>query len=773
MKNDIKGLTNEEVSERINKGLVNRNSNDHTKTIKEIVLSNVFTYFNILNVSLSACVLLVGIFTGNLFNSIKNCLFLGVVFCNTVISIYQEITAKKTIDKMNLVVNKKVMVIRNEKKEEINLEDIVQDDVIELSIGKQIVVDGNVLTGEIEVNESLLTGESNSILKHPGDELKSGSFVVSGEALMVATKVGKDSYINSLAQEAKNIERNKSVIFTSFENLIKILSFIIIPLGILLFFNQYYVVKSDFYNAVVSTVAALIGMIPEGLVLLTSSVMAVSVIRLSKYNVLVQHLYSIESLARVNVICLDKTGTITTGNMKLKDYVPIKISKDKFAKIITEVLSVLPDNSSTMDAVREYFNEKVNVSNEGIIPFSSERKFSACQIDGVSYYVGAPEYILKVEDLSFLGNNQELYRTLIIASNKEKLSKKPNNLTVVGYLLIEDEIREEAHDTLAYFKEQGVKVKIISGDNYKTVLKIANRVGLEDAKGIDTSGMSEKEIQEVADYDVFGRVTPQNKKMLVEALKNKGYFVAMTGDGVNDVLALKEANCSIGLGNGSDAAKSVSELVLLDSNFASLPKIVAEGRRTINNIERSASLLLVKTIYTILLIWTCIFFKSEYFFIPIQLTLITTCTIGIPSFILALEPNTSVVHGEKFLFKIIMRSLPGSITVFLNVLIILFCKKAFILDDNITNTLCVFLTATTGFIHLYNVSKPFNTLRTILLVGLIMIFTYAIIFQNKFFNISDFNLQISIIFFLLFIFSTQLYVYLKKLVDYILKKIKS
>ena len=408
MKNDIKGLTNEEVSERINKGLVNRNSNDHTKTTKEIVLSNVFTYFNILNVSLSVCVLLVGIFTGNLFNSIKNCLFLGVVFCNTVISIYQEITAKKTIDKMNLVVNKKVMVIRNEKKEEINLEDIVQDDVIELSIGKQIVVDGNVLTGEIEVNESLLTGESNSILKHPGDELKSGSFVVSGEALMVATKVGKDSYINSLAQEAKNIERNKSVIFTSFENLIKILSFIIIPLGILLFFNQYYVVKSDFYNAVVSTVAALIGMIPEGLVLLTSSVMAVSVIRLSKYNVLVQHLYSIESLARVNVICLDKTGTITTGNMKLKDYVPIKISKDKFAKIITEVLSVLPDNSSTMDAVREYFNEKVNVSNEGIIPFSSERKFSACQIDGVSYYIGAPEYILKGEGLSFLGNNQEL-----------------------------------------------------------------------------------------------------------------------------------------------------------------------------------------------------------------------------------------------------------------------------------------------------------------------------------------------------------------------------
>ena len=590
---------------------------------------------------------------------------------------------------------------------------------------------------------------------------------------MKVTKVGDDSYINSLSKEAHVEKRNKSVIFDSFEKLVRILSYIIIPLGIALFLNQYYIVGSSFYDATVGTVAALIGMIPEGLVLLTSSVMAVSVLRLSKYNVLVQQLYAIESLARVNVICLDKTGTITTGNMKLKDYIPKNIEKKEFEKIIIKMLNILEDNSSTFKAIREYFNEKISVSSDGVIPFSSERKFSACRFEGYSYYIGAPEYVFKGQKLSELEESQELYRTLVIGRNKDDLSKNPKDLELIGCLLIEDEVRKEAKDMLEFFKEQGVSVKIISGDNYKTVTTIANKVGLENVKGIDTSNMSKKEIMEVCDYDIFGRVTPQNKKALVEALQEKGYFVAMTGDGVNDVLALKEADCSIGLGNGSDASKSVSKLVLLDSNFSTLPHIVAEGRRTINNIERSSSLLLVKTIYTILLIFTCIFFKSDYFFIPIQLTLISSCTIGIPSFLLALEPNENLVEGKGFLYKIIMKSLPGSLTVFTNIVIILLCKIAFNLDETVTNTLCVFLTGTTGFIHLYNVCKPFNTRRIILMIALILIFTYAIFFQQEFFNIRSFNLQISIIFFLLFIFSTQLYYNLKRLIDYILKKFKS
>lgn len=771
---EYQGLSNEEVLKRIEKGLVNKSSFEKTKTIKEIVLGNIFTYFNLLNIFLGSSILLVGFFTGNFFNSLKNCLFLGVIVSNTVISIYQEISAKKTLDKMNLVVNQKVSVIRNGQQDKISLEEIVLDDIIELNIGNQIVVDGVLLNGELEVNESLLTGESDSIQKKVNDQLLSGSFVVSGKALMKVCKVGDQSYINSLSKEAHTVKRNKSVIFDSFEKLVRILSYIIIPLGIMLFINQYYAVSdSTFYSAVVSTVAALIGMIPEGLVLLTSSVMAVSVLRLSKYNVLVQQLYAIESLARVNVICLDKTGTITTGNMKLKDYVPKNISKEEFAKIIIKILNILDDNSFTFKAIREYFNEKVNVVNEGIIPFSSERKFSACRFDGYSYYIGAPEYVLKDKCIDELNELQEQYRTLVIARNNSELSKTPSDLELIGYLLIEDEIRGEAKEILTYFKEQGVAVKIISGDNYKTVMTIANKVGLKDIRGIDTSKMSKKEIMEVCDYDIFGRVTPQNKKALVEALQEKGYFVAMTGDGVNDVLALREADCSIGLGNGSDASKSVSKLVLLDSNFASLPHIVSEGRRTINNIERSSSLLLVKTIYTILLIFTCIFFKSDYFFIPIQLTLITACTIGIPSFILALEPNDSLVSGKGFLYKIIMKSLPGSLTVFTNIIIILLSQLAFNLNDNIVNTLCVFLTATTGFIHLFNVCKPFNLRRIILFVGLILIFTYAIIFQNEFFNISEFNLQISIIFFLLFVFSTQLYFNLKKFIDYLLPKFKS
>ena len=772
MEEKFTGLSEEAVHERIEKGLVNVTDEGHTKTIKEIVLGNIITYFNILNIFLSISVLTVGLVTGNFFNSLKNSMFLGVVFCNTIISIYQEISAKKTIDKMNLLVSKKVKVIRSHQEVEIDVKEIVKDDLIILDIGNQIAVDGILVDGEIEANESLLTGESNNILKHVDDKLLSGSFVVSGRAIMKAQNVGKDNYINSLSKEAKEMKTTKSVIFTSFEKLVRILSYIIIPLGIMLFINQRYIVEGTIYESVVNTVAALIGMIPEGLVLLTSSVMAVSVMRLSKYTVLVQHLYSIESLARVNVICLDKTGTLTTGNMKLNDYVALSMDKEDFGKIISRILNVLPDNSSTFKAIRTEFSE-IETKAEGIIPFSSERKFSACRFNNTSYYIGAPEYVLKGQNLDFLSDKQELYRVIVVAKNKEELTKKPTNLEAIGYILIEDEIRKEAKDTLAYFKDQGVAVKIISGDSYKTVLTIAKRIGLaNDIKGIDTRDITEKDINSIIDYDVFGRVTPQNKKLLVKALKAKGYYVAMTGDGVNDVLALKEANCSIGLGNGSEAAKSVSELILLDSNFASLPKVVAEGRRTINNIERSASLLLVKTIYTILLIFTCIFAKSKYFFVPIQLSLITVCTIGIPSFILALEPNEKLVEGKKFLLKIILKSLPGGISVFLNILIILLCKSAFKLDDSITNTLCVFLTGLTGFIHLYNMCRPFNKWRVLLFTGLVLIFGYAIIFQNQFFNISSFNLQIFVIFLLLSFFTKDMYFTLKKMIDYILKKTK-
>ena len=768
---EFKGLTEKEVNERISKGLVNTINVGKTKSIKEIFLSNIFTYFNILNICLALAILISGIIFNRFAYSIKNCLFLGVIICNTTISIVQEITSKKTIDKLSIISSIKPKVLRNGNIIELTPEEIVMDDIIKYELGSQVIVDSVILTEGVEVNESAITGESKTIMKKKGDTLLSGSFIVSGSSLARVIHVGKDNYINTISKEAKKIENNKSVIFNSFEKLVRILSYILVPLGIALFLNQYLVVKSSLSDAIINTVAALIGMIPEGLVLLTSSVMAVSVVKLSRDKVLVQQLYCIETLARVNVVCLDKTGTITTGKMKLNSIISKKGDKEYFEGTITRLLNVLPDSSGTFMAIRDKYERKINVLSDGIIPFSSERKFSACKIGDTSYYVGAPEYVLAHEPSLIdedIKEKQNDYRILVIASRDGELVNDPTDLEVLGYILVEDEIRREAKDTLDFFKEQGVKVKIISGDNYKTVMEIARKVGLRNLNGIDCTNLDSKDLDKIVlENDIFGRVTPNMKKELVKALKRNKYTVAMTGDGVNDVLALREADCSVAMASGSDAAKSVSQLVLLDSNFASMPKIVAEGRRNINNIERSASLLLVKTIYTILLILTCIFASNEYFFVPIQLTLITSCTIGIPSFILALEPNHNLVDGKSFLLKIIRKSLPGSFTVFLNIIIILLFKKYFELTPIIINALAVLVTGVTGFIHLAHVSRPFNYLRGIMFFLLLIIFAYGVLFQNEFFVLATINGQIGLILFLLIIFSIFAYNVLERFFNYL------
>ena len=765
---ELKGLTKQEVEERIQNNQVNTINNTNTKTIKEIFLTNIFTYFNILNLVLAGAIIISGIIFDRFFYSLKNSLFLGVIVCNTTISIVQEIMSKRTIDKLSIISSIKPKVLRDGNIITITPEEIVMDDIIKYEIGSQVVVDSIILTDTVEVNESAITGESKTIIKNKGDTLLSGSFIVSGSTLAKVIHIKEDNYINTISMEAKKMEKNKSVIFNSFEKLVRILSYILVPLGIALFLSQYLVVKSSLSDSIINTVAALIGMIPEGLVLLTSSVMAVSVVKLSREKVLVQQLYCIETLARVNVICLDKTGTITTGNMKVNSIVS---KNSDFEKTIIKVLKVLPDNSGTFVAIRDRYKQKKEVDSKDIIPFSSERKFSACKIDNISYYVGAPEYVLSNQkeliDESIISKQND-YRILIIASRKGDLVNKPNDLKVEGYILIEDEIRKEAKDTLEFFKEQGVIVKRISGDNYKTVTQIARKVGLKNLNGIDCTDLTDDNLDVIVkENDVFGRVTPFMKKKLVEALKRNGYTVAMTGDGVNDVLALREADCSVAMASGSDAAKSVSQLVLLDSNFASMPKIVAEGRRNINNIERSSSLLLVKTIYTILLILTCIVTSNKYFFVPIQLTLITSCTIGIPSFILALEPNHNLVDGKSFLVKIIKKSLPGGLTVMLNGIIILLFKRYFEIDENVINALAVLITGITGFIHLAHVSKPFNYLRGIMFGLLLLAFTYGVIFQNEFFVLKSFNGQIGLIFFLLVIFSVFAYNSLVKIVDYL------
>ena len=771
------GLSENEVNKQIEAGLVNTDNQPVTKSIKEIILSNLFTYFNFLNIFLGGAVLLTGIFSGRLFYSLKNCLFMGVIFCNTIISIIQEIISKKIIDRLSLISNSKATVIREGSSKEVDINEIVLGDIFLLKSGNQVLCDANILEGNVEVNESFITGESKTITKREGETLLSGSFIVSGNCKAEVNHIGNENYINKISNEAKYIKENNSVILNSFEKIVRVLSIIIIPLGIALFWNQYFIIGSSISDSIINTVAALIGMIPEGLVLLTSSVMAVSIIRLSKYKVLVQQLYCIETLSRVNVICLDKTGTITTGNMKVKDLIANDNLKDELNRICEKIVSCVEDESPTFKALKERFNSIHQYEVEDSIAFSSERKFAAIRLkDDYSYYYGAYEYLLKggkIED-TIASTYQNDYRILTICKNNLPLSKNPQNLEVIGFILIEDEIRKEANDTLKYFKSQGVKIKIISGDNPKTVLNIVKKAGLEgDLKEYNASkleDLNEEELLKIAsEIDVFGRVTPNGKKKLILALKKLGYTTAMTGDGVNDVLALKEADCSIAMASGSDAARAVSQIVLLDNNFQAMPQIVAEGRRTINNIERSASLLLVKTIYTILIILTCLFTRNEYFFIPIQLTLITGCTIGIPSFILALEPNTNLVTGN-FVRKIFKNSIPAGLTVFLNVVIIILFKNAFNLEDNIVNALAVLLTGTTGFIHLYKISKPFNFLRTILFIFLVTIFVYGSLFQYSFFDLVGMNLKISLIFFLLVVFSLNAYDILYKFLYFITNK---
>lgn len=771
------GLRNEQVEERKLSGLVNYNDQPPTKSIKEIIKSNFFTYFNFINLILGGLILVAGIIGGEFFNSLKNCLFMGVIICNSVISIIQEIISKKTIDKLSVIASAKVIGIRDSKEVTLGIEEIVLDDVLKFKMGNQVVVDSVILDGTVEVNESFLTGEVDPIPKGVGDTILSGSFIVSGSCYARVENIGSDNYISKISSEAKYNKKVNSVIMNSFEKMLKVLSVVIVPVGILLFMNQWNVTNHDFTSTVFNTVGALIGMIPEGLLLLTSSVMAVSVVRLSKYKVLVQQLYCIETLARVDVICLDKTGTITEGAMEVvKVITNDDIDLDKLNEVMSNVSYSFENVNATMEAFQNYYKRKGIWSVTERLEFSSSRKFSGVSFDERgSYYIGAPDFLLKSDFDKYKDIVDKYcdYRVLAIAYSKLKLSDNPIKLKVLGFVLIQDKIRKEAPDTLKYFKEQGVRVKIISGDNFKTVLSIAKRAGLEDARGMDATLLTDENVDEMVEkYDVFGRVTPSQKKMLVESLQRHGHTVAMTGDGVNDVLALKQADCSIAMASGSDAAKNVSQLVLLDSNFASMPEVVAEGRRTINNVERSASLLLIKTIFTCILVVICIFMESEYFYMPIHLSLITSCTISIPSFVLALEPNKNRIKG-KFMLKVVGKSLPAALTVVFNVVMIVLFRQQFLLDHDLTSTLIVIMTGTTGFIYLFRLCRPFNPFRGILFGSLISLFTYIVMYQSDFFDLSQVNFGTIILYIVFGICSMWIFDKLNRLVDLILKRLDS
>ena len=720
------GLNYGQVNKRKQENLVNIDTTVKTKSIRSIIVSNFFTLFNIMNFILALLIFLVGAY--------KNLLFIIIVVLNTLISTIQEIYSKKTIDKLSFLAQTKTKVIREGKHEEVSNYELVLDDVIELNAGNQIPTDSIILEGEVEVNESLLTGEPDNIEKQKGDKLLSASFIVSGKCFAKVEHIGKENYVAKISQEAKQKRKINSEIMNSLNKIIKIISFVIIPVGILLFFNQLDLQGNDFKTAIVSTVAALIGMIPEGLVLLTSSVLAVSVTRLARKKVLVQELYCIETLARVDVICLDKTGTITEGRMSVDKIIS---SNNNTEEQIKEILGILgkysEDKNSTIEAIREKFTTDKELKVKSRMPFKSSNKWSGISFEDITYVLGAPEVVCNSSDE--IEKYISEYRVVAIGKSKEKIDNKlPNDIVVLGYILISDVIRKNSKEILEYFDKQGVEIKLISGDNPITVSKIAKKAGVKNYENyIDAINIKDEDIEEsVKKYTIFGRVTPEQKKQIVLALKKQKHTVAMTGDGVNDVLALKNADCSISVASGSDAARNVSQLVLLDSDFKSMPDIVAEGRRTINNIQRSATLFLVKTIYATILAILFVFINMPYPFIPIQLTLINLVVTGIPSVILALEPNKERIKG-KFIINVIKRALPTALTVVTNILIIGLISSIYNIDYINYSSVCVVVTAITGFILLFNISRQFNLNRGILFVGVILIFTLGIsVFRDLF-----------------------------------------
>ncbi len=743
------GLTSAEVQERIAAGKVNGEQTVRTKSVLQILRSNIVTYFNFVFVVLAV---ILAFFVPRGIEGIGNFGFMILIVINAAIGIFQELRAKRTIDKLSLLSAPKAVVIRDGEEKEIAIEQIVLDDIMELSAGRQICADSVVVEGSCEVNESLITGEPDAIHKTTGDKVVSGSFVVSGKARCRVEHIGADNFVMKISTGAKYFKKPSSEIWRSLMWFVKIMSFVIVPIGIALFCIKYFTGSGETDDTVVTTIGSVIGMIPSGLIALTSTVFCISVIRLSKHRTLAQDLYCVETLARVDVLCLDKTGTITEGSMEVTEAVPRDgLSEDDFRAMLNAVVSATDDENATALAFRNYLGDALSpVEAETVVPFSSARKWSGARVGGVSYAVGAAEFVLGRDrgDIMSAANERAAdgYRVLALVSSPLPFGEDnalPDDVTLEGFVYIADKIRKEAPDTLRFFRDHGVAVKIISGDNPATVSAVARRAGLADYNNwVDMSTLkTEDEVREAAlVYTVFGRVLPDQKLLLVKALKAAGHTVAMTGDGVNDVLALKESDCSVAMASGSDAAKNVSSIVLLDSNFASMPRVVAEGRRSINNLERSASLYLAKTIYNVLIALIFMAVPAGLPFEPKQLTLIGGITIGLPSCVIALEPNTELVKGRS-LTKMLCKAVPGGIAVALAVAAATVAQQYFLhLNAAQLDNLYVLVTTITGLIFLFRVCLPFNLLHGITYVVMIGLFAAVFLadipFVNSFFGIS-------------------------------------
>ena len=701
----IAGLSEQEVAERKAQGKVNANSDVQTKTVRQIIADHAFTLFNGINVIMFVLVLITG--------QIKNALFIGVVISNLVIGVFQEIRAKRMVDKLSILAAKTVRVRRGSQTVELPFEELVLDDVVLLARGDQVPADAVVVSGSALLNESLLTGESQAIEKVVGSELFSGSFVDSGSVWARLTRVGADSYAAKINAGAKYIKPARSEILDTLNIIIELATLLIFPLGIGLFLRTLLMDGSSVSDAILSTVASVVGMIPQGLVLLTSTVFAIATTRLAMKKVLVQQSYCVETLARVDVLCLDKTGTITTGRMLVSKVTGADggedASDDAARAFVTIAQANALDANDTSRAILLYGSVNGVAADHAVraIPFNSAYKYSGCVTEGGrALIMGAPRFILDSEDpaLAQLASFDAMERVL-------------GSVRPLGFIAIKDEIRTSAPDTVRFFADQGVELRVISGDDPRTVSAIARSVGIEHAElAVDASKLTtEAELAAaVREARIFGRVTPDQKRTIVRYLQAGRHVVAMTGDGVNDVLALKEADCSISMASGSAAARNVSELVLADNDFAHIPEVVAEGRRSINNLQRSASLFLVKTVYSMLLTFVCIV-MPPYPFIPIQMTLISTAIIGIPSFVLALEPNRDRVKGS-FLANVLMRSLPASISIVAALVVAILVGRFLGFDFGEISTLCMALTAIVGIALIVLISQPFSVLRIALIV---------------------------------------------------------
>ena len=781
------GLTDEQVNARIAEGKVNADENPNTRTYKQIVRENTLTFFNFLNLVLLVLVLLVG--------SYKNAFFVCIIIINTLIGIAQEIRAKKTIDKLAILTARKSVVIREGQKWTVPTEELVLDDVVCLKTGDQVPADARILEGSLEVNESLLTGESDNLPKNEGDELFSGSFVTSGEACCQIIHVGKDNYAAQITSEAKEFKRHNSELKNSLNAILKVISIIIVPLGALLFYKQYYIVGDTFRDSVVSMVAGVLGMIPEGLVLLTSVALTLGALVLANKKTLVQELYCIETLARVDTLCLDKTGTITEGTMCVERVEPY-VSTGRVETAVTEsepaespeaeaqgqvaadpafgddintvmgnMMYVLKDQNATIDALRKRFPAKQDMTPEHVIPFSSDRKYSGAVFEEKgTYLMGAAQFLFP-EDNEELTEKCQAYaeeglRVLVLAHSSQNAegTELPEGLEPLALMLLTDVIREEAPDTLAFFDSQEVDLKVISGDDPVTVAAIARRAGLKNADSyVDATTLTTEEALQdaVAQYSVFGRVTPQQKKAMVQALQAQGHTVAMTGDGVNDVLALKEADCSIAMAQGSDAAKNIANVVLLDSNFASMPHIVNQGRRVVNNIRTAASMFLIKTMFSVMLSLLTIFFGNAYPFEPIQMSLISACAVGIPTFLLAQENNYEKID-HTFLRHVFINAFPAAITItFCVFAVMLVCQNVYH-SMAMLNTACVLVTGWNYMAALKTVYAPLNTYRKVIIYGMQFIFFSAAVIFQKLLSLGSLDFGMIILVFILMTFAPVL-----------------